>query len=63
MTALLSTAEIRYGVRYTLPGETEQRIEPVGSPCLGDELIRDLYLQHGVIARVVHHYETPWEEL
>lgn len=56
------SAEVRWGVRFQIPGETEQ-VKPVGSPHLADELIRDLQLQHGVTGRLVRWYQTPPEEV
>lgn len=57
----LTYADTEYGVLYTLPGDLEERIDPVGSPSIGDELIRDLWLRHGVTGELVHRYVTPWE--
>lgn len=59
--SILASTETEYGVRVAIPGEPE-RIEPVGSPHLADERIRDVHVNLGGTGRLVRRLVTPWED-
>lgn len=61
--SILASAELHWGVAYTLPGEKTERVDPVGGPSEAARLIRELKEDHGVTAERVGHYETPWERM
>jgi hypothetical protein len=58
----LLSLDVEHAVRYTLPGETEERIEAVGSEHVAAELLDDLWQRHGVTGRYVARTVTAWQD-